>query len=648
MLKASIVNELGESQLLLPAYIEQALEANNQVKYLFTLLQEARHFSDHPENGPADLRTERIVAGITDSRFDAIIPNSQSTTEGKYYIPHISEIHEQIISALNKMLSPVRIGLKENEFKEFEQRLKNLQALTPDFIGDEVNSDYIIMATHGLHNSTDSMHLLVMDLHKLINKLQSELAQENLDGAKAYSINNNDRILIKAFMSGLNSTSPLKFDHPGLDTTATHSKDKLIIENDIGTTNAHVLVIHVEGMKATLTYTDVHEQRLVFFERLFESYNVDWQDTLSRELGEESKEDRYFLCVGSFVAESEEQLCKYLQFLGSRLVFLIDWNKARKRLRNFVKKQDCLTILKWAADNNFGHRGFLQAGGERIIYEALAQISRAESHYGDRLDELLNRENAIEFLKFVLQTAATGLLNGRSERLIRDEIKAEIFNCFQSADESIYEICADHAAIIFDLADAVNNCLIQKNDSLQKEHISRMAVLAKRWETKADNLLNRVREVAQRTGDGIQIRKLTEEADDVADSLEEIAYLLTLLPDRSIATNVSQPLQSLSNLLVEGARGYVRCIETAKQLEESNVREDRQDFLETVDDVITIEHQTDSEERRLLKVLLQEDSNEKQMHLLTRLGQTFEEAADSLSRCVLIMKDYIIDEVITP
>jgi uncharacterized protein Yka (UPF0111/DUF47 family) len=647
MLKAGIINELGEKQLLLPAYVEQALEANNQIKYLFTILQEARHFADHPENGPTDLRTERLVAGITDSKLDAIIPNSQRTAENKYYIPHISEIHEQIVTALNNMLAPVRVSLKESESNKFEQRLKNLLAQTPDFSGDEVNSEYIVMVTHGIHNSTDSMHLLVMDLHKLINKLQADLAQENLDGAKAYSINDNDRVLIKAFMSGLNSTAPLKFDHPGLDTTATHSKNKLIIENDIGTTDAHVLVIHVEGMKATLTYTDVHEQRLSFFERLFERYNVDWQDTLSRGLAKEEMEERYFLCVGNFVAESEEQLCEYLKFLGSRLVFLIDWNKARKRLRNFVKKQDCLSILKWGADNNYGHRGFLQVGGERIIYEALAQVSRAESRYGDRLDELLNREHAIEFLKFVLQTAADGLLNGRSERLIRDEIKAEIFNSFQSAEESIYEICADHAAIIFDLADAVNNSLIQRNDTTQKEQISRMAVLAKRWETKADNLLNRVREVAQRTGDGAQIRRLTEEADDVADSLEEIAYLLTLLPDKPIAVNVSQPLQSLSNLVVDGARGYIRCIETARQLEGSNVREDRQDFLEAVDDVITIEHQTDSEERRLLKVLLQENTNEKQMHLLTRLGQTFEEAADSLSRCVLIMKHYIIDEVIT-
>lgn len=649
MIKTEIVSELGENPLLLPAYVEQALQANNRIKYLFTLLQEARRYAEHPETGATDLRAERSAADISDSSLDAVIPNTQRTTTNNYYIPHIALIHEQIVAALKNMLAPIKVGFGEDKANQYEQRFKALLEQTPNFSGDEVSADYIERATHGRRDESDSLHLLVMDLHKLINKLQGDLAQETIDGAKAYAIVESDRVLIKAFMKGLNSTAPLKFDHPGLDTTVTHSGNRLIIENDIGTTDAHVLVIHVEGLRVTLTYTDIHERRAMFFESLFETYNVDWQDTRTRGLSKADEEDeRYFLCVGTYDAASEYELYNYLTFLGSRLVYLIDWNKARKRLRNFIKKRDCLTLLKWTADNNHGHRAFLQIGGERIIYEALAQVSRTEAHYGDRLDELLGEERAIDFLKFVLQTAADGLLNGRSERLIRDEVKAEIFNYFQSAQEGIYEICADHAASVFDLADAVRNVLTQVNGSIDRDQIARMAILAKRWETRADELLNRVREAARRSGDGMHFRKLTEQADDVADSLEEIAYLLTLLPSEPISTNLNQPLQILSNLLVEGARGYIRCIETARQLEESNLREDRQDFLEAVDDIIIIEHQTDDEERRLLTLLLQQDTDTKQMHLLSRLAQSFEEAADSLARCALTMKDYVIDEVITP
>ena len=420
MIKTEIVSELGENPLLLPAYVEQALLANNRIKYLFTLLQEARRYADHPETGATDLRSERSAADISDASLDDIIPNAQRTADNNYFIPHIAQLHEQIVSALKNMLAPIKVGFSEEMAKQHEQRLAALLEQTPDFSGEEVTSDYIERATHGRRDESDSLHLLVMDLHKLINKLQADLAQETIDGAKAYAINDSDRVMIKAFMKGLNNTAPLKFDHPGLDTTVTRSGNKLIIENDIGTTDAHVLVIHVEGLRVTMTYTDIHERRAIFFESLFETYNVDWQDTRTRGLSKEEEDERYFLCVGDFNADSEVTLLDYLTFLGSRIVFLIDWNKARKRLRNFVKKRDSLELLKWSADNNHGHRAFLQIGGERIIYEALAQVSRTEAHYGDRLDELLGRERAIDFLKFILQTAADGLLNGRSERLIRE------------------------------------------------------------------------------------------------------------------------------------------------------------------------------------------------------------------------------------
>ena len=34
-----------------------------------------------------------------------------------------------------------------------------------------------------------------------------------------------------------------------------------------------------------------------------------------------------------------------LEFLGSRLVFLIDWNRARKQLRGFLRGPDRLALL---------------------------------------------------------------------------------------------------------------------------------------------------------------------------------------------------------------------------------------------------------------------------------------------------------------
>ena len=169
-------------------------------------------------------------------------------------------------------------------------------------------------------------------------------------------------------MRGVNRTAELKFEHPGLGTTATRSGGRLVLQNDIGTTDAHVLVVHVEGGRVTLTYTDVHMQRLMFFQGLFEARRVDWEDTLSRT--DRTMEDGvYHLCIGTFAAATDAELEDYLAFMGSRLVFLIDWNRARKRLRLLLPKKDVAELLKWAADNDHGHMAFLRAGGEQMIFD---------------------------------------------------------------------------------------------------------------------------------------------------------------------------------------------------------------------------------------------------------------------------------------
>jgi len=100
-----------------------------------------------------------------------------------------------------------------------------------------------------------------MDLHKALNRLSAAHAEEVLAGAHVYGLLPEDRPAVEAFMRGVESTRKLKFDHPGLATTATRSGARLTIQNDIGETDAHVVVIAVEQETVTVTYTDVHLAR---------------------------------------------------------------------------------------------------------------------------------------------------------------------------------------------------------------------------------------------------------------------------------------------------------------------------------------------------------------------------------------------------
>ena len=86
-------------------------------------------------------------------------------------------------------------------------------------------------------------------------------AEEKLDGASIYRVAPEDRPRITAFMKGVSRTAPLKFEHPGLGCTATRSASRLVIQNDLGTTDAHVIVVHIDGLQSKLTYTDVHPER---------------------------------------------------------------------------------------------------------------------------------------------------------------------------------------------------------------------------------------------------------------------------------------------------------------------------------------------------------------------------------------------------
>jgi hypothetical protein len=115
-----------------------------------------------------------------------------------------------------------------------------------------------------------------MDLHKALNKLTADCSEQILAGAHVFGLHDEDRAAVQAFMRGVNETRALKFNHPGLDTMATRSGGKLLIQNDIGTTDAHVVVVAIKNNVVTVTYTDVHLARAKFFIALFDKFAAEW------------------------------------------------------------------------------------------------------------------------------------------------------------------------------------------------------------------------------------------------------------------------------------------------------------------------------------------------------------------------------------
>ena len=355
--KLRIIGSLGEDGILLPSLVNAALSANDRAKYFFALLQAAAWHAEHPDQPATDLRQERLVCGVSDDAWDGVVARSAKLAEGRYQIPAAVRIVARLLDEVKTMLQP--LGERD---PALGARLAKLRGAAPCAADDRLTAAEIDAMASGNRERGDTLHLLVMDAHKALNALQATMASENIEGASAYGLDSRDRPLVAAFMRGVQRTAPLKFDHPGLATTATRARERLVLQNDIGTTDAHVLVIHVvDYRRVTLTYTDAHLQRLLFFQSLFPNYDVQWEDTRSRR--DDALEDGvYHLCIGSFAARDESDLKDYLAFVGSRLVYLIDWNRARKRLQQLVSKNEAIRLLDLGGGARPWPHGLSQGG----------------------------------------------------------------------------------------------------------------------------------------------------------------------------------------------------------------------------------------------------------------------------------------------
>ena len=647
--KQEIIGSLGEKQLLLPGLVQAGLAANDKVKYFFTLLQLAKEQCEQPAPNPPDLAREREASGVADAEFDGVIAASRGLPGGRCRIPGAAALLARVLGCLKEMLAPVELAEElglDSGADEYRKRLAAVAKLARGARKDLLPAALISALTSGERKRGDTAHLLVMDLHKALNRLQGELSRESVDGARVYGLRAQEKELVRAFMRGLNSTQALKLDHPGLGTTATLSGRQLVLQNDIGMTDAHVLVVHVEGLAATVTYSDVHLERLLFFQSLFEQFAVKWEETRSRRESGLNQGGIYHLCIGAFKAREREQLVQYLAFLGSRLVFLIDWNRARKRLRPFVRKRDGIAVLKWAAENGYGHMSFLKVGGDVLIYDAMQFAIKGAPRFGEDLRDMLGRERALAFLKFVVRTCAEGVLSAKPDPLIRDEVRAELANYFHSAERDLFDLACEHAGLLVELASAVRDGVLQLQLAGANGSLGRIAERAKTWETAADSLLNQVRAAVDHSAGAVFFKVLLEAADDVADSLEEAAFHFTLFPPRSAPESAHGRLRLLADLLVSGAQEYLKALTTARYVRRGGDRDDMRDFLEAVHRITTVEHESDQAQRAIKAGLVAAESDARGLFVVAEVARNLEEAADALMHSGLVLRDHVMGAVV--
>ncbi len=644
--KTRIVAALGESRLQLPGLLNEALVANDRAKFRLTLLQTARSHADAPETVFSDLRTERLACGIADSAYDDVVAGTVRQGADTYLIPLASAVCGALHDDLKAMIAPFNAAQKV-EARHYQQRLQRLTSQLSSGSESSITAAAITAMTSAAPDQGDSVHLLIMDMHKGLNRLQAEIATDDVDGALTYGLRAVERSLVMAFMKGVKRTRQLKFDHPGLGTTASRIDAKLIIQNDIGTTDAHVIVIHVEGLRVTATYSDNHLPRLLFFQEMFADWEVKWGNVQSR-TDQSFESGVYHLCVGTYTARDKADLKAYLTHLGSRLVFLIDWNRARKRLQLLVPRREALALLSWAAANDVGHMAFVKSGGERMIIDAIQFVAGGTLSYGITLDELIGKEAVGSFMRFILKECSQGLLNKRPLALIRDEARVELYKYFHNAQQFLLDLVSNHAALSVEIAASIRDGLLDGSGPEQFSSFEQIGQRAKEWERKADEIVIKARELAKKSGQADTVRQLLEVADDITDELEEAAFHLTLLVPESLAEEIRQPLAALARLLVEGTREYLKAVENARGIQRSGSPEDMHDFLASIHRIVSIEQQSDMVEREVRKALVSAAKDYRQAFVIAESAKKLESAADALMHTGMILRDQILGKIMGP
>jgi uncharacterized protein Yka (UPF0111/DUF47 family) len=624
-MKSLIVGHLGHSELILPGLIAKGLAANDRAKVGMTVLQALLQHALHPAVEPIDLSAECRAAGVDAKAVRSLIADARAG-DGKIAAAGLAKFTEAMRTDVETMMEAVAAGDAPAGKKAAERWISIEETTTA--AGDEIAMDEIAALTSVPSGDHDSLHRLVMDLHKDLNRLSAGCAEETVNGAHAFGLFPEDRPVIAAFMRGVDRTRALKFNHPGLETSAVRSGSRLVIQNDIGNTDAHIIVITVEGTAVIVTHTDIHEERARFFTSLFDRFPARWSG-LDRHNAKGIAEDSgFFLVTGKYDAENVERRDAFLEALGATLVFLIDWNKARKDLRSLTGKADSVRILEWAARNEIGHRAYLELGGSGLVAAAVRHAAAARIGFGEQLPDALGREETVDFVKTVLRVSKDALLQGRSVRVVRDEIEADLARRFERTDNTLLTAIIRQAGLAREIAARIGSYIADRQAGRTADGPA-LAALAQRIEQKADRLIVETRNTIARLEAGQTILQLANTMEAAIDELEQAAFVASLLP-AGLDPVVLGLIGDLCAAAVGGTEALASGFAAAVDVPEGQ-HADTEDALAAITRLADLEHTADLAERTATACVLRGHFGTETALAVLELTRVLERANDGMA-----------------
>ena len=250
-------------------------------------------------------------------------------------------------------------------------------------------------------------------------------------------------------MRGLNRTAPLKFDHPGLDTAATRDGERLLIQNDIGTNDAHVLVHPGRRPRdhADLFRPAPRPPRVLPGAARSRSARSGrgWSRATNAELNQGAA-----YSVGTAQFDCADDAARRRRAGRHRLAHRVpDRLEPRAQAPAGLRRQGRCDRRPGAKrrGSTSAHRAWLQVGGERLVFAAMQAAGEGAFRIGDRLDEVIGVADARAFLVAVMRLACDALRRGQPAALVADETRMLLAQHVRQRS-SEFDLLAEHAVVL--------------------------------------------------------------------------------------------------------------------------------------------------------------------------------------------------------
>jgi uncharacterized protein Yka (UPF0111/DUF47 family) len=332
----------------------------------------------------------------------------------------------------------------------------------------------------------------------------------------------------------------------------------------------------------------------------------------------------------------------FLEAIGASLVFLIDWNRARKLLRSWVSKGDAIGVLDWAARNRIGHRGFLELGGGELVASAVRRAAPNRIGFGERLDHALGRDAAVDFLKSVLRVSTETLLQGSSVRLARDRIEADLIRHLQRVDTTLLAVVVRQSGLAREIAAGVASCVAEQQAHRSCDRVA-LATRARRIEEKADRIAIETRSEIARLGADSSIKGLVDRMEEAIDELEQAAFVASIVPN-DVAPQLLEPVAALCTTVVSATEAAAAGVTAAAEMPEGN-RADSEDALAAVGRLIDAEHRADAAEREVMRTVMRGEFDLKTALSVIDLARTLERATDRLASFGHLLREHVLADL---